>query len=388
MIINGNSEVELKQFPDDYFDSCVTDPNYGLSFMGMHWDYDVPTVELWKEVLRVLKPGAHLLSFGGTRTYHRLVVRIEDAGFEIRDQLQWIYGSGFPKSLNVEENGAGVDWKGWGTGLKPANEPICLARKPLSEKTIAKNVLKHGTGAININDCRIETNGRPLREVSELRDDVEYNGNSLAGRKDGSLKSSKAVGETNLGRWPSNVILDEEAAELLDLQAPKTGAMAPVKSGQNGKSKGIYGDFAQHGDDGKSFTNDGLQGASRFFYCAKASRSERNMGLEKFELKKGGVKNESGHGYSESDPYKEILVANHHPTVKPVKLMQYLVRLITPTGGKCLDPHNGSGTTGIACKLEGVEYVGIDREAEYCEISKARIEAWVIEPEDKQLSMF
>lgn len=243
----GNCLDHLEFMPDNSVDSIVTDPPYGLSFMGKKWDYDVPSVEIWAECLRVLKPGGHLLSFAGTRTQHRMAVNIEDAGFEIRDMvsflydtsetaqtlieslspeqlklldatfgrdgmLAWTYGSGFPKSHNLDG-----DWQGWGTALKPAIEPVTVARKPF-KGTVAANVLAHGTGALNIDGSRVaaEAGGRPLREVAALRDDVEYKGNALAGRVNGSLASSRAAGTTEIGRWPANLILsyNEDEFEL------------------------------------------------------------------------------------------------------------------------------------------------------------------------------
>lgn len=299
-IIHGDCLEKLKELPDNSVDAIVTDPPYGLSFMGKKWDYDVPSQEIWEQCFRVLKHGGHLLSFAGTRTQHRMAVRIEDAGFEIRDMIAWVYGSGFPKSHNLKD-----EWQGWGTALKPALEPITVARKPLIG-TVAANVLAHGTGALNIDGCRVaaEEGGRPLREVAALRDDVSYNGNALAGRVDGSLASSKAVGSTDLGRWPANLIHDgNEPADLL-------------------------------GD------------AARFFYCAKASKKDREDG-------------------------------NIHPTVKPTDLMRYLCRLVTPPDGIVLDPFMGSGSTGKAARLEGFGFIGIEREAEYIEIAKSRIDAAV-----------
>tara|TARA_R100000908_G_scaffold61378_1_gene39379 strand:+ start:6303 stop:7391 length:1089 start_codon:yes stop_codon:yes gene_type:complete len=342
----GNCLDVLKTLPDNSVDSIVTDPPYGLSFMGKKWDYDVPSKEIWIECLRVLKYGGHLLAFGGTRTYHRLVVEIEDAGFDIRDTIQWIYGSGFPKSMNISkaiDKAAGAkrevvgrnpnsrekcdksntlyesgtvgktdyitkpatpeaeQWGGWGTALKPANEPICLARKPLKEKTIVKNVLKYNTGAINIDDSRIFT-----EDVLSIGSNNRTNATINYGMKD----NKQAQGQHELGRFPANVILDEEAGAMLDEQS------------------GIS--------------------ASRFFYCAKAHKKEKNLGLDN----------------------------NFHPTVKPVKLMRYLCRLITPTNGTILDPFMGSGTTGIGAMLEGFDFIGIEMEEEYLKIAEARIEAW------------
>jgi DNA modification methylase len=306
LILNGNCLNELKQLPDDFVDSIVTDPPYGLKFMGKKWDYEVPSVELWREALRVLKPGGHLLSFGGTRTYHRMVVNIEDAGFEIRDCIQWLYGSGFPKSHNLE--GA---HEGWGTALKPANEPIVLARKPLEAKlTIAVNVLKYGTGALNIDASRICFNNGDTTSSAK-------SAGLGAGRETANLKApafgAKLGGVVapphSQGRWPANILLDEEAAQALDIQADMN--------------------------------------ASRFFYVAKASKSERNKGLEAGQ--------------------------NVHPTVKPIKLMQYLVKLVTPPNGIVLDPFMGSGTTGVACVRLGLQFIGCEMDQDYIEIAEKRI---------------
>jgi len=372
-VIEGDNLATLKTYPDNYFDAVVTDPPYGLSFMGKKWDYDVPRVELWAEVFRVLKPGGHLLAFAGTRTQHRMAVNIEDAGFEIRDLIAWVYGSGFPKSLDISKAidkaagaereilnyknlGAGItsfemggvntgktlngrdpikaqkraekaqnyeitapatdaakEWEGWGTALKPALEPITVARKPI-EQTVAANVLKYGTGGLNIDGARVEA------------------GNDL-------------------GRWPANLIHDgsEEVLKLF----PEAGSMDPnprnnkVKTGQNG----IYGTFEAVTTQGYS---DNGGSAARFFYCPKASKSERDNGLKENK--------------------------NFHPTVKPVDLMRYLVKLVTPKGGTVLDPFNGSGTTGVACKLEGFNYVGLEFDPEYCKISRARIKNYVWNP--------
>jgi len=417
-LYNGDCLDVLKTLPENSIDSVVTDPPYGLAFMGKKWDYDVPSVEIWKECLRVLKPGGHLLSFGGTRTYHRMVINIEDAGFEIRDQIMWIYGSGFPKSMDISkaidkqagaarevigtkigaydnairtkktggfgnsENDFGSDvegfsayhqpltapatesakqWQGWGTALKPANEPICLARKPISEKTVASNVLKHGTGAMNIDESRIDLsgdykskpNGRP----------------SQTGLSD-NYDSEKANQADTVGRWPANVIFDEEAGKVLDKQ---TGI---IKSGLPGiKNKGNEG--AAYGAESRppgtqmsGFGDSG--GASRFFYCAKTSKSERNAGLEGMpekrtgDFRKGGASNErSEENYSK--------MQNFHPTVKPIKLMTYLIKLITPPNGICLDPFMGSGSTGVACKDLFIGFVGIERDPDYFNIASKRL---------------
>ena len=336
---HGDCLEVLRSLPDCSVDSVVTDPPYGLSFMGKRWDYDVPSVDVWAECLRVLKPGGHLLAFAGTRTQHRMAVRIEDAGFEIRDMIAWVYGSGFPKSLDVSkaiDKAAGAErevvgqhgapaksiysqgkqelpqevnitapatpeakqWQGWGTALKPALEPITVARKPLIG-TVAENVLQHGTGAINVDGGR--------------------------------------VGE----RWPANFIHDgsEEATDLL-------GASA------------------------------------RFFYCAKASKADRDEGCEKLQERSAGecvdrVEGSAGMESPRAGAGRTSGSRNHHPTVKPTDLMRYLCRLVTPPSGIVLDPFMGSGSTGKAAMLEGFAFVGIEREAEYIDIAKARIQSAV-----------
>jgi len=421
LIINADSLTALKEMPDNSIDSVVTDPPYGLSFMGKKWDYDVPSIELWKEVFRVMKPGAFLLSFAGTRTYHRMAVNIEDSGFEIRDMISWLYGSGFPKSLNIgkqvdkiqgnerEVTGTsknekdfrdvgkkvkeiiGIDklsfgtienaerkdleltkgnseWEGWGTALKPACEPIVVARKPLSEKNVALNVLKWGTGGINIDGCRIESNGEHKRPIQPTNNDRSIYG------KQTEFKPTNAQ-----GRFPANIILDEEAGKILDEQTGelKSGSMQKGMGGFGNGEKNCYGE-SDGAKDSKEY-NCSNGGASRFFYCAKAGKKERNLGCEEFESKAkceidkmGGEKcsMKTGSGNDRNVAYK-----NNHPTVKPVKLMQYLVRLVTPKGKVCLDPFFGSGTTGIACIKEGMNYIGIEREADYIKIANARIKA-------------
>ena len=290
----GDCEEVLSELTG--IDACVTDPPYGLSFMGKKWDYDVPSKELWKQVYNTLKPGAHLLSFFGSRTYHRGVIPIEDAGFDIRDQIMWIYGSGFPKSHNIGKKVE--EYKGWGTALKPAHEPIVMARKPF-KGTVVENVLKHGTGGINIDESRVET-------------DSESD-----------------------GRFPSNIIHDgsEEATEGFPIT----------------KST-----------------------AARYFYCAKTSRSERNEGLD--HLPDGAPQrwNKAGEWTDDTTPSK-----NHHPTVKPVELMKYLCRLVTPKDRIVLDPFMGSGSTGVAALAEGFYFIGIEKEEEYFDIACARLQHFV-----------
>lgn len=396
-LLLGNCLDVLKTIEENSVHSVVTDPPYGLAFMNKKWDYDVPSVEIWKEVLRVLRPGGHLLSFGGTRTYHRMVVNIEDAGLEIRDQIQWIYGSGFPKSLNIGkaiDKAAGAEreivgfnpnhrgesqmrnphtkslgqngnitapatelakqWEGWGTALKPANEPIVLARKPL-DGTAAENIEKWGVGGLNIDGCRIGT------------DNVQCNKKGGGGTTfHGQTEKPRLSGST-CGRWPANVMFDEEAAEMLDEQS------GILKSG--GKQNASYtnendGIFTPGGNQQSNFYGSS-GGVSRFFYCAKASKRERNAGLEGMpeQITNDGRQTEIDNAYQRGITKRQ----NHHPTVKPIKLMEYLCKLVTPANGVILDPFMGSGSTGVAAKNLGFGFVGIEREKEYWEIANKRV---------------
>jgi len=407
---------------DESIDAIVTDPPYGLGFMGKAWDDLPPGLEWAQECLRVLKPGGHLLAFGGSRTYHRLAVAVEDAGFEVRDQMMWLYGSGFPKSLDVlkaidkaagaqrevvgkheapaksiysqakHELSQDIDrtapatddakkWSGWGTALKPAHEPIVVARKPLVG-TVAENVLKFGTGALNVDGCRI---GLP-----EGEEPYEYPNGKGGNRGPVSFIpnndfNSKPLSGNAAGRWPANLILDEEAGRLLDEQsgARRSSGEYEKGSGEQGNKSGAAS-IPIDGLTSSSYTDIG--GASRFFYCAKAGKAERNAGLDGFEERDGGIKNDSGRGFSESDPYREIKVRNHHPTVKPISLMAYLVRLVTPPNGTVLDPFLGSGTTGCAAALEGFDFIGIEREPDYIAIAEARIRWWEKHKGDAEVS--
>jgi len=504
----GDSSKVLKKYPDNHFDSIVTDPPYGIEFLGKDWDNNTGPIEVWRECLRVLKPGGHLLAFSAARTYHRLASNIEDIGFEIRDQIMWIYGSGFPKgqdmgkliekrknkdiNLNpyiyheeVEDDRSVKigkihnppkcvecdqyvaspsntctkkcnakfppklnEWSGWKTGLKPAHEPIVMARKPFKGSTV-DNVLKNGVGAINVDDTRVEvtdieyernynayaknlkeehnTNslfhkvvekngpaqgrypanvimseeeGKVLDEKTGLKpshepivmarkpfkgstvDNVIKNGvgalniddtrvevtdtETFAGNSIGykTVPEDKRSGDniygfkkqdadepiqTPQGRYPANVIMSEEEGKVLD---EKTGIIKSV----GGKRKKEYGDYSgsgytiknQKGADTDLYLNEPPRGASKYYYCPKVSKKERNVGD----------------------------TANNHPTVKPVALMKYLVTLVTPKGGKVLDPFNGSGSTGMAVKEFGGEYVGIDLNKDYIKIAKKRIKAW------------
>ena len=373
---NGNCIEVMRTMADNSVDSIVTDPPYELGFMGKSWDSTgiAFNVEVWTEALRVLKPGGHLLAFSGSRTYHRMAVAIEDAGFQIRDQIMWIYGSGFPKSLDVskaiqkasgvepvgfKENqdgkmlgeawnktprqlfmppleGEALTWQGWGTALKPAHEPIVLARKPLIG-TVAANVLEWGTGGLNIDGSRVGNKGDSDQTQGS------YNGSEIdiIGQRQGG----KIYPET-LGRFPANLIHDG-SDEVLEL----------------------FGEPA------------------RFFYCAKASKKDRNEGLDGFEGQSIGAK---GNGLARicatcnastiqgcdcpDRTYVNPTRQNHHPTVKPTDLMRYLVKLITPPNGIVLDPFTGSGSTGKGAVIEGFNFTGIELDPDYVAIATARIQ--------------
>jgi len=405
---HGDCRTVIAGLPDASIDSIVTDPPYELGFMGKRWDvsgiaYDVG---LWRECLRVLKPGGHLLAFGGTRTYHRMTVAIEDAGFEIRDSINWIYGSGFPKSLDVSKaidkaagavgaivgekrfgktstgQGSGWNpnavaasgrqevrapatdsarkWEGWGTALKPAHEPIVVARKPLIG-TVAANVLTHGTGALNIDGCRVAAGDRfggGAKATSGFVDGYEHDGWTAGSEQ---------------GRWPANVIHDgsDEVVGHFPNTAPSVSAARFFTS-----TPYTEGDEAS------------------FLYCSKAGTEERNAGLDHLNERSAGIKNSSGRGFSETDPHREIKARNFHPTVKPLALMRWLIRLVTPPGGTVLEPFAGSGTTLTAAVLERVNAVGIELTADYLPIIEGRIR-WAIEhaapgssPKPRQTRLF
>lgn len=326
----GDCIEVMRQLPDNSVDAIVTDPPYGLGFMGKAWDDLPPGLDFAVEALRVLKPGGHLLAFGGTRTFHRLAVAIEDAGFEIRDSIAWLYGSGFPKSHNLTG-----EWEGWGTALKPAFEPIVVARKPFPG-TVAANVLAHGTGALNIDATRISTS-------DDTRRNAAGGDNGLNGEGTFKIRERRANDmPLRDGRWPANVMLDESQAAALDAQTGtlKSGKMQPTRTtaarevyGQN--AAGGYTTMETYGDAG---------GASRFFYVAKAPKSER-----------------------------PVVDGVAHPTVKPLTLMRQLVRLVTPPGGAVLEPFAGSGATVEAAVLEGFDCIAIEREPSYLPLIEARI---------------
>jgi DNA modification methylase len=381
IIFHGNNIDLLREMPENSVDSIVTDPPYELGFMGKKWDSTgiAYSVELWSECLRVLKHGGHLLAFSGSRTYHRMTVAIEDAGFEIRDQIMWVYGSGFPKSLDVSKaidkqagaerqvigsrpltgngktmksgfhqpdgSGAGEtikqdvfeftapatdeaqQWSGWGTALKPAHEPIVMARKPLGEKTVAENVLRHGTGAINIDGCRVEAS-----------DSFGGGAKGTSGFADGYAHDGWVAG-SSLGRFPANFIHD-----------------------------GLNEEWA------------------RFFYCAKASKAERNAGLEALPAQFAPTM-KNGIGMKEHDPETATPKQNFHPTVKPIALMRYLVRMVTPPNGTVLDPFTGSGTTLVAAVLENFNSIGMEMTAEYMPIITGRLD-WALNQNQQPDSLF
>jgi len=364
-IITGDCREAMAAMEPNSVDAIVTDPPYGLSFMGKGWDHGVPGIAFWAEAFCVLKPGGHLVAFGGTRTSHRMVCAIEDAGFEIRDSLVWMYSSGFPKSHNLSG-----EWKGWGTALKPAHEPICLARRPLIG-TVARNVAEHGTGGLNIDGCRI---GGP---------DGHGGGRKASGGFVNGYEADGFVADP-VGRWPANVVLDENAARALDEAVGERKVSGSAKNGRpaTGDYGGGFGGWA--GKHQGPLHND-TGGPSRFFYVAKASRAERNFGLDGMpERERGNVSqymtgttsnwiNDPRHpdGGYEMAPAKPA--RNHHPTVKPVTLMRWLCRLVTPPGGLVLDPFAGSGSTGIAASREGFGFIGIELDPEYADIARRRI---------------
>lgn len=364
-ILLGDLLDRLKEFPDNYFTSVVCDPPYGLKFMGVKWDYQVPSVEEWKEILRVLRPGGFLVAFGGTRTYHRMVVNIEDAGFEIRDQLAWIYSSGFPKSKNIKDQGLG-------TALKPAMEPIVLARKP-TKFNLIDNIILYDTGFLNIDGSRIRFTNEADQQSAVYGTGIDITGGNYKG--DAKKTAERKIKPNELGRWPANVILDPESAAMLDEQSGilTSGTGATMRKTAVGYTNNAYQresrvegtELITYGDTG---------GASRFFYCAKPSAQERNAGtgLNEKTLRSGSTMRDiENTDWSQTN-------GNDHPTVKPIKLMRYLVNLVTPFGGPILDPYAGSGTTGCACELLGFNYVLIDREKKHIPIIKERIAYWKV----------
>lgn len=366
----GDCLEVLRTLPDNSVDSIVTDPPYGLSFMGKRWDYDVPAVAVWAECLRVLKPGGYLLSFGGTRTYHRLATRIEDAGFTLHPLGAWLFGSGFPKATRVAVDGM----EGWRYGLqslKPALEPICFAQKPFSEKTGTANVERWGTGAMHIDACRIPSEPMPPNTGA----------GGLPRRHEDEQRGPGLVSQPHPGgRWPAN-LLHDGSPEVVALFPAEAGASAPVKGTEptaNGfsgpvKFSGLIGRVPGqfHADSGS---------AARFFYCPKTSRKDRNEGCEDLERKPLHWSSGDANPGSFQSEGTDKTSQNNHPTVKPTDLMAYLLRLVTPIGGTTLDPYMGSGSTGKAAMREGFRFIGIERDQDehgnplgYMAIATARI---------------
>lgn len=467
-LILGDCVEAMTALEPESVDAVVCDPPYGIGFMGHQWDqpgefgpvsaghggcnvsyggaphpameagrYDLSStanrrfqawVEQWGvEILRVLKPGGHALVFGGTRTYHRLGAGLEDAGFEIRDCLAWMFGSGFPKSMDVSKaidkslgaerefvgegrwsavrgtsrgatqgatNGGtqggynlgaappetapatdeAAAWDGWGTALKPAFEPIVVARKPLTG-TVAANVLAHGTGALNIDACRIEAHDDQLAAKYASVQGTGPRTNSIYGSDD---RDRDGAAPHELGRWPANVILDPEAGAILDEQTGvSVSRVGKPRTGQSGDGWGMSATGAEYDDMG---------GASRFFYCAKVSRAERSAGLE---ADAASVWTDGRKVAADNPRLRGATArANHHPTVKPIDLMRYLIRLVTPLGGTVLDPFMGSGSTGCAAVLEGARFIGIEREQDYMAVAEARVAFWAEHGEDALAVMY
>lgn len=386
---HGDCLEVMRTLAESSIDAVVTDPPYhlttgkrggsgpasicldtpagrariGTGFMGKAWDGgDIAhRPEVWAEALRLCKPGAHLLAFGGTRTYHRLVCAVEDAGWEIRDQIGWAFGSGFPKSLNLDGQ-----WDGWGTALKPGWEPIVLARKPLVG-TVAANVEKHGTGALNIDGCRVPTD--ESLQGSTVRNDMR-GGRFAAGHKP-NPGDIEAYEQNTRGRWPANLIHDGSPEVLACFPQTASGKMRPTHT-TAGAGRAIYGQDAEAGYVTMETYGD-AGSAARFFYVPKADREDRNVGLEgRSEQPLNWSSGDKNPGSFQSANTKRS-AQNHHPTVKPTDLMRYLCRLITPPGGTVLDPFTGSGSTGRGALLEGFGFVGIEREDEYVEIARLRI---------------
>ena len=402
----------MRTLSDNSVDSIVTDPPYGLAFMGKKWDYDVPDVAIWAECLRVLKPGGHLLAFAGTRTQHRMAVRIEDAGFEIRDMIAWVYGSGFPKSLDVSkaiDKAAGVErevvgiarrsqvasegwdrpwkqeamknanstvaefdittpateaarqWQGWGTALKPALEPITMARKPLVG-TVAVNVLRHGTGALNIDASRVDGEST-IREKTAGRGQFPH--------EDDAWQPKAVTVGSDMGRWPANLIHDG-SAEVLARFPLSDGQQFDVTGTEPSRlTNGIYGEFANR--PAAPARND-TGSAARFFYVAKASSEDRNEGMHGFAAVQQDESRKVGDPGGDNPRNRGAQARqNHHPTVKPTDLMRYLLRLVTPPHGVALDPFLGSGSTGKAAMLEDFKFIGIERDPDYFAIACARL---------------
>lgn len=434
-IINGDSLKVLDTIPENSIDAIITDPPYELGFMGKSWDRSgiAYNLDLWRKALKVLKPGGFLLAFGGTRTFHRIACAIEDAGFEIRDTIMWLYGSGFPKSMNIvlaidKKNGvesqvvgtgksgksshafqseycstagefqklkATNEWAGWGTALKPAYEPIIVARKPC-EKSVIENVQKYRVGGINIDECRVGTEtikGGIMPDLKYVGEEQKKQGNGHKMSFGQVENAPRLECDDHIGRFPANVILtyDETDEKEVCGGMPKTKSSSSevnYEFGSQDNPSHLYTNVKS----GKHFEDEGS--AARYFYCAKASKKDRDSGLIEFEeistgeLQGGRKEGSAGSmmlnadGSTRLNPYAGggAIKKNIHPTVKPVELMQYLIKLVTPKGGVVLDIFNGSGSTGKAVAFENRErdadykYIGIELDKEYCRISESRID--------------
>lgn len=416
-LLHGDCRDQLATIADNSIDAIVTDPPYELGFMGKSWDASgiAYNLTVWTECLRVLKPGGHLLAFSGSRTYHRMACAIEDAGFQIRDQIMWVYGSGFPKSLNIAkamDKASGFDgavigkatswnrpnnedghrtrmntspgqydikelspeakgWEGWGTALKPAHEPIVLARKPLVG-TVAENVLRFGVGGLNIDGCRVATDEKFVDLPNRAW--VNADGLSYAESNHNHRDGSNAVAVeklNNLGRWPANLIHDG-SDEVLELFPETAGGARPAKANKpTGQHyEGGWGTIAE----GERI-NFPAGSAARFFYCAKASKKDRNEGLDHLTPQRESDRTADNlPGGDNPRNRTNTPRLNHHPTVKPTELMRYLCRLITPPNGVILDPFTGSGSTGKAAILEHFQFIGIEQDPDYITIAQARIQ--------------
>ena len=388
-LIKGDCISVMSGLSDNSIDAVVTDPPYGLGFMGKDWDKVLPPKEWLKQAMRIMKPGASIMVMGGTRTFHRMAVMIEDAGFIIKDTLCWLYGSGFPKAQDLgkmidKRGGDSSEWDGFKIGgIKPGWEPIIWAVKP-PEGAWIDNVLKWGVGAVNVDECRIGLEGMEIHKTpakSGLGKKGIYGKSTIE-----ELTGKDLVRYTSKGRFPANVVLDEEAGLLLDKKNGISDARGGIPKGRAGNDSRFFGKDAFSNNDA-TYNDSG--GASRFFYCAKARRSERNMGCEGLTPKNATEltgRKEGSKGLSGSIEHRNSTnplanggsvepSRNHHPTVKPIALMEYIIKLVTRSGQVVLDPFCGSGSTGCACVKNDREFIGIDLSEDYCEIARRRIAA-------------
>ena len=403
-IINGNSAEILKTYADNTFDCVVTDPPYGINFLGKSWDSNTGDREVYEQCLRVLKPGGHLLAFSAARTYHHLAMTVETVGFEIRDQIMWIYGSGFPKSQDVgkqidkKNKTTDSEWSGWGTQLKPAHEPIVMARKPVIG-SIRENVLEHGTGAINIDATRVGyANEQDINTyLDNLKGPAERSKSSTGdstqmfdGQTGFKAMKKEITSEDAKGRFPTNVIHDGSDDVVSLFPHSTSGARKSthkIKGLDTGEQRAVFGDDAVSGKyNVQPFTDAQADegSAARFFYCPKVSGKERHIGHDKPPAMFGDVQGCYGpDGKRMAEGLDNRGGGNNHPTVKPIELMKYLIKLVTPPNGHILDPFNGSGSTGCAAVELGFDYTGIELDPNYVEIANKRISHWESECKPK-----